>query len=463
MNKSIYITFFFILIFSSCSEDLENFPSFDISILIKGEGEVVQETILNVSHSNHEEIRLNAKPSENWNFIKWEGDLNTTSNPIIISIDQPKNITAKFSRYFDYNKPSYYFKNSDLWLDLNKISGTNQRNNTGSAIADFNNDGYNDIFLAESGNSSDLDPVQILLNDGENNFYKSNLINNNTGTDATRKSIVGDFNLDGMPDIFMADHGHEIPGVVYDFAHPSLLLSNQDSTYDFSTLSDLPRDFYHSAASGDFDNDGDLDIFCDTKLFLINDGNGNFSPNTSLFQEKSNGIYTVEFYDFNKDGFLDLICGGHSMSKSWGDITSSKIYYGNGIDYTENRSITLPNLPEWEVTVDYAISDLNKDGIEEILLVRTGGYVDENEELINFYNGWRIQVLEKISDDEYIDNTSNYMNNYYGDSQWIVRLRVQDLDGDGIIEIFENDRSNHQTNKPRVWRQNPNNFYERIN
>ena len=463
MNKSIYIIISFILIFFSCSEELENFPTFNISIFIEGEGEVLQETILNVSPSNHEEIRLNAEPLENWNFIKWEGDLETTKNPIIISIDQPKNIIAKFLRYFDYNKPSYYFKNSDLWLDLNKISGTNQRNNTGSAIADFNNDGYNDIFLAESDNSSNLDPVQILLNDGKNNFYKSNLINNNTGTDATRKSIVGDFNLDGMPDVFMADHGHEIPGEVYDFGHPSLLLSNQDSTYNFSTLKDLPRDFYHGAASGDFDNDGDLDIFCDTKLFLINDGNGIFSPNTSLFQEESNGIYTVEFYDFNKDGFLDLICGGHSMSKSWGDISSSKIYYGNGIDYTENRSVTLPNLPKWEVTVDYAIADLNGDGNEEILLVRTGGYIDENNEMINFYNGWRIQVLEKISDEEYIDNTSKYMNNYYGESQWIVRLRVQDIDRDGKIEIFENDRSNHQTNKPRVWRQNPDNFYERIN
>ena len=58
---------------------------------------------------------------------------------------------------------------------------------------------------------------------------------------------------------------------------------------------------------------------------------------------------------------------------------------------------------------------------------------------------------------------AEYMNNYYGDSQWIVRLRVQDIDRDGKIEIFENDRSNHQTNNPRVWRQNPDNFYERIN
>ena len=447
----------------SCSEDLDNLPTYNLTISIEGEGEVFQETISDVTPSDHEEVELNAVASENWTFVKWEGDLDSSENPIRVILDEPKNINAKFIRYFDYNQPSYFFKNSDLWLDLNEISGTNQRNNTGSAIADFNNDGYNDIFLAESGNSADLDPVQILLNDGGNNFYSSDLINNNIGTDATRKSIVGDYNLDGMPDIFMADHGHEVPGVFFDFAHPSLMLSNENNTYDFTTLTDLPLEFYHGAASGDFDNDGDLDIFCSTKLFLINDGNGAFSQNTSLFQENSGGIYTVEFYDFNKDGFLDLICGGHSMFDGWGDMPSSKIYYGNGVDFTETRSVTLPNLQEWEVTVDYAIADLNGDGNEEILLVRTGGYVNENNEMINFYNGWRIQVLEKISDDEYIDNTSKFMNNYYGNSQWIVRLRVQDIDNDGKLEIFENDRSNHQTNNPRVWKQNSENFYERIN
>lgn len=447
----------------SCSEDLENLPTYNISISIEGEGEVFQETISDVTPSDYEEIELNAIASENWTFVEWQGDLDTSENPIRVSLNEPKNINAKFIRYFDYNQPSYFFKNSDLWLDLNEISGTNQRNNTGSAIADFNNDGYNDIFLAESGNSAELDPVQILLNDGGNNFYSSDLINNNIGTDATRKSIVGDYNLDGMPDVFMADHGHEVPGVFFDFAHPSLMLSNEDNSYDFNTLTDLPLDFYHGAASGDFDNDGDLDIFCSTKLFLINDGNGGFIQNTSLFQENSNGIYTVEFFDFNNDGFLDLICGGHSMFDGWGDMPSSIIYYGNGVDFTEDRSVILPNLEEWEVTVDYTIADLNSDGKEEILLVRTGGYVNENNEMINFYNGWRVQVLEKISDDEYIDSTSNFMNNYYGSSQWIVRLRVQDIDMDGKLEIFENDRSNHQTNNPRVWKQNSENFYERTN
>ena len=449
----------------SCSEDLENLPTYNLSVIIQGEGEVLQETISDVTPSNFEEIELNALASENWTFIKWGGDFDSTENPIIVSLDEPKNINAKFTRYFDYNQPSYFFKNSDLWLDLNEISGIDNVHNTGSAIGDFNNDGYNDIFLAGSGNTSnERDPVEILLNDGDNNFVWSNLINNNIGADAARKSIIGDYNLDGKPDVFMADHGHEdLESNIFYFAHPSIMLSNEEGSYDFNVLENLPLDFYHGATSGDFDNDGDLDIFCSTKLFLVNDGNGEFSQNTSLFQENSNGIYTVEFYDFNKDGFLDLICGGHSMSEDWGDIESSKIYYGNGIDFTSERSITLPNLTAWEVTVDYAIADLNDDGNEEILLVRTGGYVNEANEMMDFYNGWRIQVLEKNSEQEYIDNTSKFMNNYYGNSQWIVRLRIQDIDGDGRLEIFENDRSNYQTNSPRVWRQNSENFYERIN
>ena len=461
MSKIFKIAYLFFFVLFSCSKDLENLPTYSLSLLINGEGNVIQETVSEVSSSNYEEVRLSAEPLQNWTFTEWGGDLETTENPVLISLDVPKNITANFIRNFDYNQPSYFFKNSDLWLDLNEISGLDNVHNTGSAIADFNNDGYNDIFLAGSGNASnERDPVEILLNDGDNNFTWSNLINNNTGTDAARKSIVGDYNLDGKPDVFMADHGHEdLESSIFYFAHPSIMLSNEEGTYDFNILENLPLDFYHGATSGDFDNDGDLDIFCSTKLMLINDGNGVFSQNTSLFQEETDNIYTVEFFDFNKDGFLDLICGGHSMTE--GHIPSSKIYYGNGIDFTSERSILLPNLPEWEVTVDYGIADLNNDGDEEIILVRTGGYVNENDEMINFYNGWRIQVLEKISDDEYTDNTSGFMNDFYGDSQWIVRIRIQDFDNDGRLEIFENDRSNYQSNNPRIWIQNSNNFFER--
>ena len=131
------------------------------------------------------------------------------------------------------------------------------------------------------------------------------------------------------------------------------------------------------------------------------------------------------------------------------------------MDYTIERSVLLPNLDEWEVTVDYEIADLNNDDVEEILLVRTGGYVNENDEMVNFYNGWRIQVLEKQGDG-YIDNTSQFMNDYYGTSQWLIRLRVQDIDRDGKLEIFENEKSNYQSYKPRFWKQNSNSFFERV-
>lgn len=443
---------------------------YNVNITIKGEGVVEQEVLMSGTISANEYnsgtiLRLTATPDleKGWVFSGWTGDIQSTNTTIEIDLSKSKEIQVEFVRDIDYNLPSIYYKNSDFWVDFFEIAGKNDGYHTGSAFADFNDDGYEDLFLAYGNNTATRFPVEIFLNQGDNKtFSPSNIaINNNEGTDAARKSIVGDFNSDGKPDVFIADHGSEIPGVSYEFAYPSILMSSSNESYDFIILENLPKAFYHGATSGDFDNDGDLDIFTSTKMMLINDGNGNFSENYNLFQDESNGIFTVEFFDFNKDGNLDLICGGHSMSEKWGEIPSSRIYYGNGVDYTVDRSVLLPNLDEWEVTVDYEIADLNNDDVEEILLVRTGGYVNENDEMVNFYNGWRIQVLEKQGDG-YIDNTSQFMNDYYGTSQWLIRLRVQDIDRDGKLEIFENEKSNYQSYKPRFWKQNSNSFFEKV-
>lgn len=440
---------------------------YPLTINIEGQGTVTEEIVNTGRTTDYESgitVKLKALPDlqNNWEFVGWTGSIESRDNTIEVNISQSMTLTAKFIRYFDYSKPSINYKNSELWVDFFKIGNRNDGYHSGSAFADFNSDGYVDLFLSYKNNTGTRFPVEIYINKGDNeNFEKFNSINNNIGADTARKSIVGDFNLDGKPDVFIADHGSEIPGESYDFAFPSIMLSNSNGEYDFKVLDNLSKAFYHGATSGDFIKDGDLDIFCSTKLMLINNGDGTFTEDYSSFSDSSNGIFTVEFFDFNKDGYLDLLCGGHSMSESWGEIPSSRIYYGNGQNFSTERSLLLPNLSGWEVTVDYEIADINNDGIEEIFLVRTGGFVDENNQMANFYNGWRIQILELLNN-QYVDNTSKYMDVFYGDSQWMVRLRVQDIDNDGKLEMFENEKTNYLSYKPRFWRQNSNLIFEKV-
>ena len=42
------------------------------------------------------------------------------------------------------------------------------------------------------------------------------------------------------------------------------------------------------------------------------------------------GMYNAEFYDINKDGFLDIISGGHDWT--YGNVNTPLIIFGDGID-----------------------------------------------------------------------------------------------------------------------------------
>jgi len=62
--------------------------------------------------------------------------------------------------------------------------------------------------------------------------------------------------------------------------------------------------FGHAAVDGDFDNDGDMDLYLTPSGLFINNGDGTFThsndiPSTGSFQDPS-------WADFNNDGFLDL-------------------------------------------------------------------------------------------------------------------------------------------------------------
>ena len=128
----------------------------------------------------------------------------------------------------------------------------------GCAFLDFDNDGWMDIFLVNSGPSDFWKPAKPL----RNALYKNN--RDGTFTDVTEKAgvsgayfgmgvAVGDYDNDGWPDIFVTSYGK-----------CTLYHNNHDGTFSDVTekAGVATPGWTTSAVWFDYDNDGKLGFVC---------------------------------------------------------------------------------------------------------------------------------------------------------------------------------------------------------
>lgn len=339
---------------------------------------------------------------------------------------------------------SYDLQGSVLNTDINEVRRLNGQNGQivhieAYTYGDFDGDGDEDVFVTANYFTEETTPVELYFNDGNGNFRLDNSFFEGSIPELVhpRKAITGDFNGDGRLDIFIAATGYDKPP--FPGEANVLLLSTENGLRQAEGLDHLVG-YHHGAASADIDNDGDLDIFVtDTNndpFFLINDGDGNFSHDVDVLPSEINTkqIYTTELVDVDNDGYPDLLVSGHEFEPV-NEGSPTTIYWGDATGrYDGSRKTLLPGVDGQGVIVDIDVGDLDGDGNMDIVLNRTA------EE--PFYMGFYIQIISGLGNRAFSDTTGQNINIGAKETgNWLIWLRLADINGDGHLDIRVDDPS----------------------
>ncbi|HUR31325.1 MAG TPA: FG-GAP-like repeat-containing protein [Saprospiraceae bacterium] len=259
--------------------------------------------------------------------------------------------------------------------------GTDFQNNI--IIADFNNDGANDIFTVGS-----YDLVKVLY--GVPYSYEFNLTSLFVTPFFSQGASSGDFNGDGWVDVVMLNDN----GLNYTLINDGTGTLVEDEFFNFVTVPVSDNSGNYGSVYTDFDMDGDNDFYIAKcrqgvnsqtdprriNVLFVNDGQNNYTQDAANYGLASGRqTWTTDFGDIDNDGDLDVFMTQHDViSELYENIDNDTF-----INITATSGLNIGGIP-----LQGMFRDFDNDGFLDILV--SGDRVD-------FYHSNGDKTFTKIS------------------------------------------------------------------
>jgi len=191
-----------------------------------------------------------------------------------------------------------------------------------SSFGDIDNDGYPDVFL--TGETATLSRVAKVYHNNKNGTF-SELTNSHFTGLLFSACSWSDLNNDGYLDLIVTGEDSNFAVVT------NIYINNKNGGFTEQTGSPVGGVMNSTLSCGDYDNDGDLDLFLSglrsntpVSEVYTNNGTGIFTKNSAISitgtKESASG-----FCDYDNDGDLDLMVGGFDNTSA----LVAKIYNNN--------------------------------------------------------------------------------------------------------------------------------------
>jgi hypothetical protein len=244
-----------------------------------------------------------------------------------------------------------------------------------ATVADFNTDGWPDIFIARHWH-----PADLWLNNHDGTFTQSDA-SFFSQTKDRHDCHAADFNADGLQDMFCsvgADRGSAAKANALYIQQPDGTFA--DEAYQWNVTDQWGRGRYGAVL--DANNDGYPDVFYGTESlrpdgmpsidrFYVNTGQGSFVDDPAMGLDMNIGSLCAHTVDYNSDGWPDLLVCGEE-----GGLHLFRNDQGHG--FTD----VSPVLGAPVNAMDAVMADVNHDNRPDLITL-TAGAVAERLQLAN--------------------------------------------------------------------------------